>query len=902
MFGKKSKSSKSNSKEDNSSHYSLRMERRRKVHNQANNYSAEYLCKNSSSSESIDNIISLYKMKPRKGVSLDRNIQSIEVEQKLPPPVAKPKRSSWFLRDKSREKQSNNKNDKFNKRSSLDFTLTYDTKPTEKTRSRAKTIQRQNAADYSTTNLTDSSTTTAHEEPLEMPTKKSNLSKFQIGKRFLKGEIGIKSFNYYLLKEGLRKNNSVKQHKTDSISIKPRLMSRSEENIYEEIFFNNRDEKTLPASKLPPALPPFNVSKQTSQVQKLDKSSNKQQLSEDEGGDNCMNCEICLQEAQEPNCKNNNCDKCTDSHNQQKSMTNSMTSSKSSDGGYGKISRKIDDKAIYEFFQQQQQGQTVLQFQSYNPNNPNVYKIETTPVAFDYNPIEDQIYELAKKQKKQQQQQEHQQHHRHSKNKPQQQNNTVDGKIMAKSSSSSDSIKGHYHHHNHRHRQQHEQQLQQQQSNEFYTRPNYHYPSSEKQLRKHQSNSMYKTDSSNSIRSETSLNKIYNSKNSSQQSNNSNKSNHNRVVGGCSGGDHQQQQPLRQTHDNMSDSSLGDSLFSGDANKRYFGSSESCKFNYECRRCSLETEKCSFSDTCRYECNLKNCDCSSSYFSSDFDDTNIYNTTNTNRTMKSHKNKSKAQNGNENFYDQKTNRYAEDFIKHVSNVKRRSQNVPFDENNVLTNSQLIAPSIYEVPKSNKRLDTEPMRAEIDINEFDCSAGNEDNVDSRITIDSTLGANKTLTHGENKQSQVNKHHTTKYRKTTGTVPKVLNEKVQSMPLSIFSNETKPNIPRSIPKYEKGTKSKDSQKNLTSDDEIVLILKLKEEANADEKFNSKQLNVKRSREDLQEFKMLETTSIDNEDDVFLDNKHKSQELEANENQIVSDYFILLRNRRNFCHFHS
>lgn len=893
MFGKKSKSSKSNSKEDNSSHYSLRMERRKKVNNQANNYSAEYLCKNSSSSESIDNIISLYKMKPRKGVSLDRNIQSVEVEQKLPLPlpVAKPKRSSWFLRDKSREKQSN-KNDKFNKRSSLDFTLTYDTKPTEKTRSRAKTIQRQNAADYSTTTLTDSSTNTAQEEPLEMPTKKSNLSKFQIGKRFLKGEIGIKSFNYYLLKEGLRKNNSVKQHKPDSINIKPRLMSRSEENIYEEIFFNNRDERTLPPSKLPPALPPFNVSKQTSQAQKLDKISNKQQ-SEDDGGENCMNCEICLQESQEqPNCKNNNCDKCTDSHKQPKSMTNSMTSSKSSDGGYGKISRKIDDKAIYEFFQQQQQGQTVLQFQSYNPNNPNVYKIETTPVAFDYNPIEDQIYELAKKQKQQQQQeQEHQQHHRHSKNKPHQ-HNTGDGKIMAKSSSSSDSIKGHYHHHNHRHRQQHEQQLQQpSQSNEFYTRPNYHYPSSEKQLRKHQSNSMYKTDSSNSIRSETSLNKIYNSKNSSQQSNNSNKSNHNRVVSGCSGGE--QHQPLRQTHDNMSDSSLGDSLFSGDANKRYFGSSESCKFNYECRRCSLETEKCSFSDTCRYECNLKNCDCSSSYFSSDFDDTNIYNTTNTNRTMKSHKNKSKAQNANENFYEQKTNRYAEDFIKHVSNVKRRSQNVPFDENNVLTNSQLIAPSIYEVPKSNKRLDTEPMRAEIDINEFDCSAGNEDDVDARITIDNTLNANKMLTHVENKQSQVNKHHTTKYRKTTGTVPKVLNEKIHSMPLSIFSNDTKVNNLRSIHKNENGTKIKDSHKNLTSDDEILLILKLRDEANANDKINTKQINVKRSQEDLHEFKKSEpiiTTNNDNEDDVFLENKHKSQEIEANENQIVSDSFIL------------
>jgi hypothetical protein len=96
----------------------------------------------------------------------------------------------------------------------------------------------------------------------------------------------------------------------------------------------------------------------------------------------------------------------------------------------------------------------------------------------------------------------------------------------------------------------------------------------------------------------------------------------------------------------MSDSSLGDSLFSSDANKRYFGSSESCRFKQERgRRCSLENENACFSDTCRQECDLRNCDCSSSYFSSDFDDTNIYNSSRMNyRSQENSKENSKKEN------------------------------------------------------------------------------------------------------------------------------------------------------------------------------------------------------------------------------------------------------------------
>lgn len=703
MFGKKNKS-KTNSKEEHSSHYSLRLERRKKS-TQANNYSAEYLCKNSSSSESLDNLISSYKMKGRKGFSLDRNIQSFDVEAK---PQSKPKRSSWFLRDKSRDKK-----EKFLKRSSLDFTVTYDTKQPEKPRTKAKTIQRQNAADY-----TGESSTTPHDEPAEP--KKSGLSKFSIGKRFLKGEIGIRSFNYYLLKEGLKKNQG--KQKQESITTKPRLKSKSEENIYEEIYF--RSDLPTPKPRTPPALPPFN--KQPSLPLKQ-----KKPLTDD---GNCMNCEICLQEAQLKSsslCTLKNCDKCvTTGHRHTRLMTSSLSGSE----GYAQVTRKHGKNTIYDFFQSQQEGQTVLQFQSYNPNNPNVYKIETTPVAFDYKSIEEQIYQMELNQQ-------------YARAVEQQKSFSGDGKIVGKTTN--DSTRSSRHH-------QHHQMAQQ--ANEFYTRPTFSYGSSDRQssTTKRENQSMYKTDSSNSIRSDNSLNKVYNSKNSSQKSNQSTRSvpsNHNR-----------DEPQIRQ---DMSDSSLGDSLFSSDANKRYFGSSESCRFNYECgrRRCSLENEKCSFSDTCRYECNLRNCDCSSSYFSSDFDDTNIYNSSGGNnntgtRMIKSHHQQQPP--------ECQTNRYAEDFIKHVSNVKRRSQNVPFDGNNALISTQqMMTASIYEVPKMNpKRLEVDQMGHE---NENSKTIGGQAADDAGIIDSGPVDDDKTKLAEKGRG------------KATGTVPKSSS--------SISSNDSK-----------------------------------------------------------------------------------------------------------------
>lgn len=803
MFGKK----KAKSKEEHSSHYSLRLERRKNT--PANNYSAEYLCKtgeNSSSSESLDNIISSYKLKGRKGFSLDRNIQSFDVEQK---PQSKPKRSSWFLRgDKSRDKQS--KNEKFLKRASLDFTVTYDTKQVEKPRGKIKPIQRQNAADYTG----DSSTTTPQEEA---PEPKKGLSKFQIGKRFLKGEIGIRSFNYYLLKEGLKKTQG--KQKQDSITDKPTYKSKSEENIYEEIYF--RSDLPTPKPRTPPALPPFN--KQSSVPQLKTKK-----LSDD---GNCMNCEICLQEAQEKQsgCSTRNCDKCTESRLHRNLTTGSLSGSE----GYAQVvTRKVSEQLVFDFFKQQKQGQSVLQFQSYNPSNPNVYKIETTPVAFDYASIEEQIYHMEL----------NQQYARAVEN---QKSFSGDGKIVPKSSSSSDSIKGH----SQRHRQQ---QLQ---SNEFYTRPDFLHPSSDKQSKKDQS--MYKTDSSNSIRSENSLNKIYNSKNSSQKSN---QSNHNRDV-----------------RQDMSDSSLGDSLFSSDANKRYFGSSESCRFNYEGRRrCSLENEKCSFSDTCRYECNLKNCDCSSSYFSSDFDDTNIYNNS-SGRMAKSHHQHTPDYQPLQ-IYEQKTNRYAEDFIKHVSNVKRRSQNVPFDGNNLLINTQQMTTSIYEVPKLNpKRLDTlDMLRAENEINKIAVGC-----------VDDTRNSGES-----DKVNNSEKSHA----KATGTVPKLSS--------SISSNESKKK------RHVKESKQKELIRNQANESESLPKAKNLHEdemPSMDDKISNEVLSgevkmtgkpkgtsddTKALDKDCHPKNEQPGTVDDDDDDVFLDNhaSKKSKESEANEKRNVSSFELL------------
>lgn len=480
--------------------------------NRKTNKSADFLCDHSSSSESLENIISSYKMRGKKGSSFDTGAT---FEEK---PQMKPKRSSWFLRDRSHEK--------FFKRASLDFTIASSTSFDTKSRRNSK-FQRQNATEYNT----GDSSTTQNDEPSFEPKKSSShsgLSKFQLGKRLLKGEIGIRSFNYYLLKEGLKKRGNSK----NEVPKTPK--SRSEENIYEEIYF--RHDLPTPKPRAPPDLPPMNKTMSMTDSTKVADS-------------NCANCEICLQEAAALD-KNMTCDKCLDNGN-------IMISS----DGYARVHRNNSSDNLIDYFNRQSnQQQPMLTFQSYNPNYPNIYKMETTPLV---TPVE---------------------------------YGTIGG---------TDNLKNVYQ----SYKSMAAPMMSKRQNNEFYTRPNYLYPSSTASnidKVKQERGEMFKTNSSNSIRSgggaaaenET----IYNGSQKSVQSNKSSGSNHD---GHCL----------------MSDSSLGDSLFSSDPKKRGFGSSESCAQRIE----SLEHEKCSFSDT---TCNLRNCDCSSSYFSSDFDDNNIYNQTN----------------------------------------------------------------------------------------------------------------------------------------------------------------------------------------------------------------------------------------------------------------------------------
>lgn len=238
MFSRKK--SKSITKEE-LSNYSMKLDRKKKSRD--SNYSAEFLFRNSSSSESIDNIIG------QKAFSLDRNVPKIDEKAQV-----KTKRASWFLREKNRD-QSASKGGRFFKRASLDYTFGCSEKSEEKQRLKTK-IQRQNAADY-----TGDSTSTQYDENTG-PFKKTGLSKFSLGKKFLKGEIGIRSFNYYLLKESLKKSQDKK--KENVIDSKPPYKSKSDENIYEEIYFRSDHQITSIKSFKPPELPKPNCDKLSS--------------------------------------------------------------------------------------------------------------------------------------------------------------------------------------------------------------------------------------------------------------------------------------------------------------------------------------------------------------------------------------------------------------------------------------------------------------------------------------------------------------------------------------------------------------------------------------------------------------------------------------------------------------
>lgn len=457
--------------------------------------------------------------------------------------------------------------------------------------------------------------------------KVKDSSRFQIGKRLLKGEIGIKSFNYYLLKEGLKssKKSLFKHLNANDESKSFDNVSRSDENIYEEIYFVDKNKKNLISNP---------------------------------------DCDLCIQE-----CTRKNCDICRANELMGK---RAATEKSLRDSEVTMVEQNVNMKDLV------QHRQNVLQYQSYNPNNPGVYKIESTPVAFtnDYNPI----YQVPNKPQQQSQQSQQQQQ------RPiyQQQSHLNKNARNAKSSSSSDSI----------HQKNFARQHVQSSFNDempALDRLDFQVPK------------IHKTDSKASIVSENI------SMRSSDNSNNYHKT------------------------AEMSDSSIGDSLFSYSAQRRFFGSSESCRFGYECRRCSYDGDKVSFSDTCRYDC--RNCDCSSSYFSSDFDEVNFS------------RNNSTRWSANMLHQDdeggRKTKQYAQDFFKHVTNVKKKTQ------------SQMLAESI-------------PRDSSLSINRL-----NNQNVDSKPNTkqqDKALPNGKSSISSASKSSSSSPLHDNSDNRKKGAVPK------------------------------------------------------------------------------------------------------------------------------------
>ncbi|EDO63867.1 AGAP006378-PA [Anopheles gambiae str. PEST] len=506
--------------------------------------------------------------------------------------------------------------------------------------------------------------------------------RFQIGKRFLKGEIGIKSFNYYLLKEGLKssKKSLLKQRSAPVVAasatvgsvdiplpeppqamelISPeecedapgaRMVEKGEENIYEEIYFEDK-----------PKCPPEEYHSKEVSAQRPecpDANSEKIQF---------IDCELCVQQ-----CSNANCD----IYQRQKQLLQDQQkqSKQSIDGHARSMGNLVDEPSMYA-------SENVLQYQSYNPSNPNVYKLETTPVAFssDYSPLQ-QIYY-----KQQQQQQQLSappsqgdtlpaNPRQHIYQRPHQPGGAVSSGSdyyqelnHKKSSSSSDSL--------------------QQQQRRLQSNTGIYYQRAAAALSDDQHRSLMSSGAGSKIYKVNSTVSIL-----SEASGRSEGSYHHQqqmapqiqpqyqplsVVMKTAPHDHpstqsgpqarpqqsqqqqQQQQPYGRTGGNMSDSSLGDSLFSYPANRRYFGSSESCRFASEsCRRCSVEVDKCSFSDTCRYS-DCRNCDCSSSYFSSDFDDTGHGGM----RGGKKGSHLTHTQSEAAGYYQAPP--YAEDFMKHI---------------------------------------------------------------------------------------------------------------------------------------------------------------------------------------------------------------------------------------------
>ncbi|XP_070135479.1 uncharacterized protein [Drosophila bipectinata] len=609
-----------------------------------------------------------------------------------------------------------------------------------------------------------STRSSAQESAATLPVEADAATKLAIGKRFLRGEIGIKSFNYYLLKEGLKSSKKIDKPGRNEA----KLQSRSEENIYEEIFFKD-------------------TPKETNVVLPEKEGQNHLPASEE--------CEICMEQ-----CSKDNCEFCL---------------------AGSKLIMQVQPQQQQHPQLQESQGPAagasalpaahILEFQSYNPNNPGVYKIETTPVAItgDYNPIlqfqqssattststtttpseqhlQQQIYggyylpHLPPNQRS---------YHPSLVGNPitnhyataggslllaqvtgaatpprrpqQQQQHYILGtfqnggaapgtasagaaslqRLNTKSSSSSDSLP--YHKYNTMARLEANVFASPATGDLYYavggaaplhplmyaaSRP---IGGSQILVDSYDPPQMYKSDSKASILSEFSLRSSDNSQRYARHP-------HRRHGGG-----------------RVSDSSLF-SVYSNSGQRRYFGSSDS-RFGYDCRRCSLDgvigmgmgmsttagvgggggnghmatantaPEKCSYSDNCRYEC--RNCDCSSNYFSSDFDEvygsiarggsSGIPRKTKAGTLPSSGQEEPQMESkGNtpppqmEQPYqaplDLKQNKYAQDFFKHVNDVKRSIYQSEMQRNNSLESSRRNPRSVGLAENSNTK--SSPKRA------------------------------------------------------------------------------------------------------------------------------------------------------------------------------------------------
>lgn len=229
--------------------------------------------------------------------------------------------------------------------------------PKQNKKSCKQTYSKERAKDFSDSVTSDDTVEFYRSNP-KISNKPANQSitanTLQIGKRFLKGEIGIKSFNYYLLKEGLKSSKKTFSKQTsEPISRK----SNSEENLYEEIHYKEKLNS-----------PVFN---QGSPI-----SSNIRYQSQILQSSICNTC-------------NENCSMGTCYHCQSRSVNEMYFNLKNNSKNDLQNSKNSTMPLNYQKSTANQR-ENVLQFQSYNPNNPGIYKLETTPVTFtsEYNPIQ----------------------------------------------------------------------------------------------------------------------------------------------------------------------------------------------------------------------------------------------------------------------------------------------------------------------------------------------------------------------------------------------------------------------------------------------------------------------------------------------------------------------------------